>query len=86
MLFPVRTSAWLGTAAMALFLLLATGCAKEEVMAPSAPQGLVKKAVKPGNPGGNGNSTVGSGNSGTGNSITDDGDDMGDNERSTKPK
>ncbi len=66
-------------------LLMATGCAKEEVAAPAAPQKLVKKVVKPGNPDGNG--TFNTGNSVNGNSpITDDGDDMGDNERTSKPR
>lgn len=85
MLSPARTSATLAPALLALFLLMATGCAKEEVVAPAALQHHVQKALKPGNPDGNG--AVNNGNSSTGNSpITDDGDDMGDNERTTKPK
>lgn len=72
---------------VALLLLMATGCTKEEVVAPSAiPQ--VSKNLKPVH----GNSDQGDTTivpSNTGNSvspITDDGDDLGDKERSSKPK
>lgn len=71
------------TLILGLFLVLATGCTKEEVAAP----GQVKRAMKSVTPvtGGNVQGQGGSGNNGGVAPITDDGDDVGDNERS-KPK
>lgn len=69
---------------LALLMLVATGCSKEEVMAPgAAPQ--VSKSLKPAQGSGDqGGTTVTSGNGAS--PITDDGDDLGDKERSNKPK
>lgn len=67
----------------AFLVFMATGCAKEEVVAP-AMQALPAKAVKPANGGQVNNGNPNSGQSGS--SITDDGDDIGDNEQSTKPR
>jgi len=71
----------------ALLMLVATGCSKEEVVAPNAvPQ--VSKALKPVQGSSDqGGTTVTPGTKGSGVSpITDDGDDLGDKERSSKPK
>ncbi|MEO8733101.1 MAG: hypothetical protein ABI373_02095 [Flavobacteriales bacterium] len=58
--------------------MLSTGCAKEELTAPTAPVHVLKGA-------GNGTVTPGDVHS-TGSSITDDGDDQGDKEHSnSKP-
>lgn len=63
-------------------LLLFTGCAKEEVVAPAAAvHGVKSGEAAPGT-----GSVVGTDNgSGDGVDITDDGDDLGDKERSNKP-
>ncbi len=72
-----------GPALFALLLLLATGCAKEEVLPPHAMQPVLKHALIVTNgtdsisPGNNGNTIV---------PITDDGDDLGDSERSRQTK
>ncbi len=71
----------------ALLMLVATGCSKEEVVAPTtAPQ--VSKSMKPVQGSSDqGGTTITPGN--TDNSkdpISDDGDDLGDKERSSKPK
>ena len=85
MLSPLRTSSLFLSALAVLLLLLATGCAKEEVVPPCAAHSMAKQEVKPGQ--GSGNGTVDTGNGTTGNSpITDDGDDIGDNERTSTPK
>ena len=71
---------------MALVLLMATGCAKEEVVAPTTVRMVSKKTVNTGNSTGTSTSNT-LGNGGTGQKpITDDGDDMGDKERTTKPR
>lgn len=85
MLSPLRTSSLFLPALAALLLLMATGCAKEDVVAPCAAHNTAKQEVRPGQ--GNGNGTVDTGNGTNGNSpITDDGDDIGDNERTSSPK
>ena len=71
----------------ALLMLVASGCSKEEVVAPNAvPQ--VSKALKPVQGSSDqGGTTVTNGNTDNSTSpITDDGDDLGDKERSNKPK
>ena len=68
----------------ALLLLVSTGCSKEEVVAPNAPVPVLQtRATANG-----GNSTVGTGSQGSDSSapISDDGDDLGDRERSNRPK
>ncbi|MBZ0207601.1 MAG: hypothetical protein K8H89_14865 [Flavobacteriales bacterium] len=68
----------------ALFLLVSTGCTKEEVVAPNTPTPMMQtKAGKV-----DGNGTVGTGTSGNNaiSPISDDGDDLGDSERSNRPK
>jgi hypothetical protein len=74
-------STLLGLLVAAVFLLSTTSCTKEELVAP-AQKPLIQKAatsgggqVNPGNTGGQ-----------NGGSITDDGDNIGDNERTTKPQ
>lgn len=63
-------------------LLLFTGCAKEEVVAPAkAAYGVKSGEVPPGT----GNVGAPDNGSGDGVNITDDGDDLGDKERSNKP-
>lgn len=74
---------WKSAAFCALFALLATGCAKEELVAPVGTDSGAQ--VKSGGCGGGdiGTGTVGnSGPKGTG--ISDDGNDQGDNEKSRK--
>lgn len=82
MLGPVKITMTASAMLFALFMLVATGCSKEEVMAPNVvPQ--MSKALKPLQ----GDSTITDGNTSKGASpITDDGDDLGDKERSSKPK
>ncbi|HMN04446.1 MAG TPA: hypothetical protein PKD45_01865 [Flavobacteriales bacterium] len=65
--------------AMALFalLLMVTGCAKEEVVRPDAAMPVKAVTVDPGT------STDDKGISAP---ISDDGDDLGDKERSSRPK
>lgn len=72
-----------GTALLALLLLLATGCAKEEVLPPGTLQPVLKSAPVITN----GNDSIAPGDNGKGIvPITDDGDDLGDNERSRQAK
>lgn len=65
-----------GAAFCALFVLLSTGCTKEEVLAPADVTGTVKC-------GDAGSSTDNVGGTGT-RGISDDGDDQGDNEKGRK--
>lgn len=74
---------WKSAVFCALFALLATGCAKEELVAPVGPDNGAQ--VKSGGCGGGDTGTGTVGNSGpkaTG--ISDDGNDQGDNEKSRK--
>lgn len=67
----------------ALLLLVSTGCTKEEVVAPNAPVPVMhtKVGANPGDP------NVGNGNGpDTSVPISDDGDDLGDKERSNRPR
>ncbi|MBX2982446.1 MAG: hypothetical protein WBB32_01695 [Flavobacteriales bacterium] len=68
----------------ALLMLISTGCTKEEVVAPNAP--IPAMQTKAG--ANSGNSTLGTGNGGQDSSapISDDGDDLGDSERSNRPR
>ena len=78
-----KISTVLGAVFFALSMVLTTGCAKEAAVAPATAQPYMKYAPT----GTNWNDTIVSGNSAKGISpITDDGDDMGDRERSSKPK
>lgn len=65
---------------LAFLLLMASGCTKEELVAPKTVPQAVQSMEAPTT----GTGTVIPGASGTDKSpITDDGDDMGDNERTT---
>lgn len=77
--------AMLGSAMLfALLLLVSTGCTKEEVVAPNAAIPVLQtRGTASG-----GNSTLGTGSQSPDRSapISDDGDDLGDKERSNRPK
>lgn len=87
MLHPLKITKTGSAVLFALLMLVVAGCSKEEVVAPgAAPQ--VSKALKPAQGSSDqGGTTVTPDNTGNGVSpITDDGDDLGDKERSNKPK
>ena len=71
----------------ALLMLFATGCSKEEVVAPNGTP-VISKALKPVQvSNGQGGTIVTPADTGNGVApITDDGDDLGDKERSSKPR
>lgn len=73
-----------GAVALALLVLLSTGCAKEEVVQPAS----VDTAPMMQRRSANGQGTVGPipGQGGNVSPISDDGDDLGDRERSNRPK
>ena len=75
----------IGSAALfALLMLVSTGCTKEEVVAPNAPVPVLQTRASANG----GNSTLGPGVEGSDSSapISDDGDDLGDSERSNRPR
>ena len=87
MLRPVKITMTASAMLFALLMLVVTGCAKEEAVAPNVvPQ--ISKALKPAQGSGDQEGTsVTPDNTGNGVSpITDDGDDLGDKERSSKPR
>lgn len=66
--------------ACGLFALIATGCAKEEVVAPCVPQAAMHTKASS-------NSAVqGQGDGATSAPISDDGDDLADKEHPRKPR
>lgn len=77
---------WIGMAVLLVVML--SGCGKDEVVAPATAPGVTKSIGSPtvtddpANSGGQPNFRGGSGNE----SISDDGDDVGDGERNKKKK
>ncbi|MEO5584299.1 MAG: hypothetical protein ABIQ75_02500 [Flavobacteriales bacterium] len=84
---PVKITMTASAMLFALLMLVATGCSKEEVVAPNGAP-LISRSLKPVQASnGQGGTSVTPGDTGNGVApITDDGDDLGDKERSSKPK
>lgn len=85
---PVSSTRFILVGIIALASVFITGCSKEEVQGPDAVivNGNVKSTPVP--PSNNGKGQIGNSTSPTsgGVNITDDGDDLGDKESTTKPR
>lgn len=81
MVYPKNTMIPVGAILLGLGLLLFSGCAKEELVAPGSTPTAVHKAGDAGAV-----DTMEGGNHGGIIPISDDGDDLGDRERSNRPK